>query len=65
MNLVEKEKEKKQLSNATSKRCANLPKKPKNFKKKKKIHKLIIKEIKLNVNHYIKTDKNYDLLKGV
>jgi hypothetical protein len=27
-----------------------------------KIHKLIVKELKLNVNHHIKKNRNHDLL---
>jgi len=65
MNLVE-EKRKNNFPMETSKRCANLPKKNGanlNFKKIiDKIHKLIVKELKFNVNHSIKIDENHNLL---
>jgi hypothetical protein len=48
----------------TSKRYATLLKKQKILIKKNlidKIHKLIVKEIKLNVNRHIKTNRNHNL----
>jgi len=64
MNLVEKEK-KKQLSNVDKQRCANLSRKQKKLNWKNlvdKIHKLIVKELKFNVNHNIKIVQNDNLL---
>ncbi len=49
----------------TSKRCANLPRKQKILNKKNlvhKIHKVIVKELKLNVKHNIKIGRNHNLL---
>jgi hypothetical protein len=61
MNPIEK---KKQLSNAHKQKLCELAKKIKNLNKKyivDKIHKLIVKAFKLNVNHHIKTSRNHNL----
>ncbi len=63
MNLV-KEKTK-QLINVHKQKICELVKKIKSFNFKNlvdKIHKLIVKKLKLNVNHRIKTGKNHNLL---
>jgi hypothetical protein len=46
----------------TSKRCVNLTQKKKQKKLIDKIHKLIIKELKLNVNNNIKISKLFPSL---
>jgi hypothetical protein len=64
MNLVEM-KRKIQLFGANEQKMCELAKKAKNLNCKNlvhKIHKLIIKELKLNVNHNIKISKNHNLL---
>jgi hypothetical protein len=56
MNLVE-EKKKNQLFNVDKQKICKLAKKTKKFNEKNiidKIHKLIVKELKLNVNRHIK-----------
>jgi hypothetical protein len=67
MNPVEKEKKKNFLMQTSQKkkRGANLSKKTKNLNLKSlvdTIHKLIVKKLKLNVNHPIKIRKNHNLL---
>jgi hypothetical protein len=64
MNLVEG-KRKKQLFGADEQKMCELAKKAENLNYKNlvdKIHKLIFKELKLNVNHNVKTGKNHNLL---
>jgi hypothetical protein len=64
MNPVE-ETRKNNFLMPTSKRYENLLKKAKNFNLKNlvdKMHKLIIKELKLNLNYHIKTCRNHNLL---
>jgi len=54
MNLVEEKRKNNNLSSANKQQNVNLPKKQKKLIKKTlvdKIHKLIIEELKLNVNH--------------
>ncbi len=54
MNLVEEKRKNNNLSSANKQQNVNLPKKQKILIKKNlgdKIHKLIIQELKLNVNH--------------
>jgi len=57
--------EKKQFSNVDKQKIWELAKKAKNFNLKNlvdKMHKLIIKELKLNLNYHIKTCRNHNLL---
>jgi hypothetical protein len=64
MNLIEV-KRKKQLFGANERKMCELAKKAKNLNYKNlvdKIHKLIVRELKLNVNHNIKIGKNHNLL---
>jgi hypothetical protein len=64
-NESSKKEKKKQLSNVDKQKMCELAKKTKklNFKNLvNKIHKLIIKELKLNVNHNNKIVKNHNLL---
>ncbi len=63
MNQVKKKRKNNFLMH-TNKRYMNQPRKHKILIKKKidKIHKLIVKELKLNVNCHIKTCKNHNLL---
>jgi len=64
MNLVEV-KRKKQLFGANEQKMCELTKKAKNLNYKNlvdKLHKPIVKERKLNVNHNIKIGKNHNLL---
>jgi hypothetical protein len=54
MNLVEEKRKNNNLSSANKQQNMNLPRKQKNLIRKnlvEKIHQLIIKELKLNVNH--------------
>jgi hypothetical protein len=54
MNLVEEKRKNNNLSSAKKQQNMNLPRKQKNLIRKnlvEKIHQLIIKELKLNVNH--------------
>ncbi len=56
---------KKQFSNANKQKIYELVKKAENFNLKNlidKIHKLIVKELKLDINCQIKIDKNHNLL---
>ncbi len=65
VNVVEKKTHKKNnFLVQTNKRYANLSKIKKFNKKKKvdKIHKVIVKELKPNINCHIKIGKNYNLL---
>jgi hypothetical protein len=61
MNPIE---EKRKINNflmqTSKKENVNLPRKQKNLIVNK-IHKVIVKEFKLNVNCYIKTSKNHNL----
>jgi hypothetical protein len=64
MNLVEG-KRKKQLFGVAEQKMCEFAKKAENLSYKNlvdKIHKLIFKELKLNVNHNIKIGKNHNLL---
>jgi len=54
MNLVEEKRKNNNLSSANKQQNMNLPRKQKKLIRKnlvEKIHQLIIKELKLNVNH--------------
>jgi hypothetical protein len=54
MNLVQEKRKNNNLSSANKQQNMNLPRKQKNLIRKnlvEKIHQLIIKELKLNVNH--------------
>jgi hypothetical protein len=61
-----RKKKEQQLSSATKQKICELATKEKKSYLKiyiiNKIHKLIVKELKLNVNWHIKTSKNYNLL---
>ncbi len=64
MNPIEKGK-KKQLFNADKQKKCELAKKTSNLNFKNlvdKMRKLIIKKLKLNVNHHIKRGRNHNLL---
>jgi hypothetical protein len=65
MNLVEEKRKNNNFLVQTNKRYVTLLKKFKKFKLKNlfdKIHKLIVKELKFNVNYHIKIGKHHNLL---
>jgi hypothetical protein len=64
MNLV-REKRKNNIFSANKQKKSEFTKEKKKLLKKHlidKIHKLIVKELKFNINHHIQTRKNHNLI---
>jgi hypothetical protein len=65
MNLVKEKRKKQHFLVQTNQKNMNLPRKQKILIKKNlidKIHKLIVKELKFNINHHNQTRQNHNLL---